>query len=219
MYEVPDTVAIDVALLPPEPIIEMAISANQTLLAGNPGGGIRLDRADCLPHITVAMLPARSEDIPEIMGIVNRIARRCSPITMTIDAVSKHRSGAGETISAFHILRTDIHALFHKTIMNALKSYTAPSAGPPAFFEEVSELSIDCLLQFPKRSAYERYSPHITLGFGDLPELLPGIGFPVRFEATKAAICHMGGHCTCRRIIAGFDLGAGISFAPKNTIR
>lgn len=209
MNELPDTIAIDVVLLPPGPIMDLAIGANRTLLAGNPDGGIRLDRENCLPHISVAMLPARSGDVPEITAKVDRITRQCSPMAMTIDAVAKHRPGMGGTVSAFHILRTEIHQLFHKTVMNALKPYSAPPVGPPIFVGEASAPSVDCLLRFPKTSAYERYSPHITLGFGDLPELIPGLDFPVRFEATRAAICHLGSHCTCRRVLAEFGLGTG----------
>ncbi len=218
MHEALDTVAIDIVLLPPGPIMDMAISANRTLLAGSPGGEIRLGRGGCIPHVSVAMLPAKRGDIPEIVADLDRIARQCSPMTMTIDAVAKDRSSTRGTVSAFHIPRTDILSLFHKTVMNAVKPYTASTVGPPAFFGQTSAPSIDCLLRFPARAAYERYSPHITLGFGDLPELLPGIDLPVRFETTKAAVCHMGSYCTCRRIIAGFGLGVGV-FAAHGATR
>ncbi|WP_292518548.1 hypothetical protein [Methanoculleus sp.] len=207
MHELPDTVAIDIVLLPPGPVMDTAISANRTLLAGNPDGGIRLDREDCLPHISVAMLPARRENLGEIIRRVDRISRQCSPMTLTIDAVAKHRTSTGETVSVFHILRSEIIQLFHKSVMNAIKPFPVPQAGPGIFVDEAPASSLDCLSRFPKTSAYERYSPHITLGFGDLPELIPGIDFPIRFEAARAAICHLGSHCTCRRILAGFDLG------------
>ncbi|ABN58119.1 MULTISPECIES: 2'-5' RNA ligase family protein [Methanoculleus] len=206
MHELPETIAVDVVLLPPGPIMDMAVGANRTLLAGNLDGGIRLDRENCLPHISVAMFPARSGDIPEIAAKVERIARQCSPMVLTIDSVAKHKN-AGEIVSTFHILRTEILQLFHKSVMNALKPYLAPAAGPEMFAGEASAPSVDCLLRFQKTSAYEHYSPHITIGFGDLPEIIPGIDFPVRFEAAKAALCHLGSHCTCRRILAGFDLG------------
>ncbi|MDV4344115.1 hypothetical protein HL657_13260 [Methanoculleus sp. YWC-01] len=219
MHELPDTVAIDIVLLPPGPIMDMAIGANRALLAGNPDGGIRLDRECCLPHISVAMFPARSGDIPEITAKVGRITRRCSSMAMTIDAVAKHRSGMGETVSMFHILRAEILQLFHKAVMSAVKPYQAPSAGPAMFTGDASTASIDCLLRFQKTSAYEHYSPHITLGFGDLPEIIPGIDFPVRFETTKAAICHLGSHCTCRRVLAEFDLGTRASAARGRTAR
>jgi hypothetical protein len=219
MHELPDTVAVDVVLLPPGPIMDMTISANRTLLAGNPDGGIRLDRENCLPHISVAMLPVRREDIPGIVAKVGRIAGQCSPMAMTVDAVAKHRSSTGETVSVLHILRPEILQLFHKTVMNAVKPYSAPAAGPEIFFEEVSGPSVDCLLRFQKTSVYERYSPHITLGFGDLPELIPGIDFPVRFEVTRGAVCHLGAHCTCRQVLAGFDLGTRAPTARRRTAR
>lgn len=214
MHELPDTVAVDVVLLPPGPIMDMAISANRTLLAGNQDGGIRLDHEDCLPHITAAMLPAKREDIPEVIARVDRITRRCSPMTVTIDTVAKHRTGTGGIVPVFHIPRTEILQLFHKTVMNALMPYEAPPAGPGMFAGEASALSVECLARFGKSGAYEHYSPHITLGHGDLPELIPGIDLPVRFEVTKAAVCHLGAHCTCRRVLAVFGLGTGASTAP-----
>ncbi|HOI57245.1 MULTISPECIES: hypothetical protein [unclassified Methanoculleus] len=207
MHELPDTVAVDIVLLPPGPIMDMAISANRTLLAGNPDGGIRLDRENCLPHISVAMLPVRREDVPEIVTKVGRIAGQCSPMAMTVDAIAKRRGGTGETVSVLHILRPEILQLFHKTVMNAVAPYSAPPAVPENFLGEVSGPSADCLRRFQKISAYERYSPHITLGFGDLPELIPGLDFPLRFEVTGGAVCHLGAHCTCRRVLAGFELG------------
>ncbi|HQD25054.1 MULTISPECIES: hypothetical protein [Methanoculleus] len=207
MHELPDTVAIDVVLLPPRPIMDTAIGVNRTLLAGAPDGGIRLGWEDCLPHISVAMFPAKRDDLREITRTVDKISRQCSPMSLTIDAVAKRRTGAGRTVSVFHILRTEIIQLFHKTVMNALKPYWALDVGPESFAGGASGSSIDCLTRFPKLSAYERYSPHITLGYGDLPELIPGVDLPLRFEATKAAICHLGEHCTCRHVLAEFDLG------------
>lgn len=219
MHELPDTVAVGVVLLPPGPIMDLAIGANRTLLAGNPDGGIRLDNEGCLPHISVAMFPAKREDIPAITAKVGRVSQRCSPMSLTIDAVAKHRVKTGKTVSVFHILRPEILQLFHKTIMNAVKPYQASPTGLGMFASEASVASVDCLLRFPKTSAYERYSPHITLGFGDLPELIPGIDFPVRFEATKVAICHLGNHCTCRSVLAEFDLGAGVLAGQGRAIR
>ena len=219
MHELPDTVALDVVLLPPGPVMDMAIGANRTLLAGNPGGGIRLDRENSLPHISVAMFPARREDLPEITAKIGRITRQCSPMALAADTVAKHRTKTGKTVSTFHILRTEVLQLFHKTVMNTVTSRSAPPAGPPMFAEEVSALSVDCFLRFPKTAAYERYSPHITVGFGDLPELIPGIDFPVRFKVTRAAVCHLGGHCTCRRVLAEFSLGARAPAVRGGAIR
>lgn len=87
------------------------------------------------------------------------------------------------------------------------------------FMGEVSAPSVDCLARFMKTGAYEHYSPHITLGYGDLPELIPGLDLPLRFEVAKAAVCHLGAHCTCRRVLAGFGLGTGRLAAPGGAAR
>jgi len=219
MHELPDTVAVDIALLPPGPIMDLAISANRTLLAGNRDGGIRLAHEDCLPHITVAMLPAKHEEIPEIVAKMDRITRQCSPMTVTIDAVAKRRTGTGGIVPVFHIHRAEILQLFHKTVMNAVMPHAAPPAGPGMFMGEVSAPAVDCLARFMKTGAYEHYSPHITLGYGDLPELIPGLDLPLRFEVTRAAVCHLGAHCTCRRVLAVFGLGTGRLAAPGGAAR
>ncbi|MDV2480763.1 2'-5' RNA ligase family protein [Methanoculleus sp. Wushi-C6] len=219
MHELPDTVALDIVLLPPGPVMDMAINANRTLLAGNHDGGIRLDREDCLPHITVAMLPVKREDIRDVVARVDRITRHCSPMTVTIDSVAKYHTGTGGTIPVFHVFRAEILQLFHKTVMNAVKPYAAPPAGPGMFAGEVSASSVDCLARFGKAGAYEHYSPHITLGYGDLPELVPGLALPLRFEVARAAVCHLGAHCTCRRTLAEFGLGTGQLTAPGGTAR
>jgi 2'-5' RNA ligase len=214
MHELPDTVAVDIVLLPPGPIMDLAISANRTLLAGNQDGGIRLDHENCLPHITVAMLPAKRENIPEVVARVDRITRQCSPMTVTIDAVAKRRTGMGGIVPVFHIPRVEILQLFHKAVMNAVLPYEAPPVGVGMFVGEASAPSVDCLARFMKAEAYEHYSPHITLGYGDLPELIPGLDLPLRFEVTRAAVCHLGAHCTCRRVLAGFGLGTGRLSTP-----
>jgi hypothetical protein len=212
MSEHEGTIAIDVVLFPPEPVADETINANRTLLAGNPGGGIRLDHRDCLPHISVAMIPVRLDEFPAIVADVERIVRKCSPMTLTIDAIAKRRASAGEIVSAFHILRTEILQLFHKSVMKALEPYSAPSSGTRMFAdEEVAASTVDCFLRFPAASAYRNYSPHITIGFGETPRILPGLELPMRFEVQKAAICHLGSHCTCRKVLAGFDLGTGIT--------
>jgi hypothetical protein len=207
MTEPTETIAIDVVLMPPEPVMDIAISVNQTLLARNPDGGIRLNRTDCLPHISVAMAPIRQGDLHKVVAGLDRIVRRCSSMTLTIDSIAKHRTPNGEMVSVFHIPRIEILQLFHKSVMKAVEPHHAPAVGTHIFADrEVSASSLDCLLRFPGTSAYKDYSPHITLGFGELPRIVPGVDLPLRFEVTKAALCHLGNHCTCREALAGFEL-------------
>lgn len=203
-----NTVAIDVVLLPPGPVIDEAIRINRALIAGKADGEIRLGRTACIPHITVAMAAVRKSDLGEVEAAVGRIARHCTPMTLTIDAI-EHVAvpTTGERVSAFHLLRPEIIQLFHKRVMNAIAGYALPEAAPEMFADEgVADSSVGCLRRFREQSSFSRYSPHITLGFGEIEPRLPGLDLPLRFEATRVAICHLGNHCTCREILAEFEL-------------
>ncbi len=207
MNTLPDTPAIDVVLLPPGPVMDVAIQANRTLIALDRDERIVLDRRNCIPHITVAMAVVRRENLPEVAAAVGRIVRHCTPMTLTIDRIAHSRVSSGDTVSVFQIRRTDILQLLHKAVMKAMKPYRAPEVSPRiSADEDAPASSMDCVLRFPERSSFRNYAPHITVGFGKLPPMLPGLNLPLRFESRKAAICHLGSHCTCRSILSSFTL-------------
>ncbi len=207
MSILPDTVAIDIVLIPPGPVVDEAIRINQALIMGNSDGEIALSREGSIPHISVAMAAVRRDDLPAVTRAIERIVQHCTPMTLTIDAIEHRSASNGDRVSAFHVLRPEIIQLFHKTVMNAVSRYAVSGATPEMFADErVEESSVDYLRRFPETSSFSRYSPHITLGFGEIEPLLPGLDFPIRFEATRAAICRLGNHCTCREILAEFAL-------------
>src|SRR5205809_1113023 len=52
------------------------------------------------------------------------------------------------------------------------------------------------------KSSFGSYTPHITLGHGGEPPWIE----PFSFEATTAAVCHLGRFCTCRRVLRQWTL-------------
>jgi hypothetical protein len=50
---------------------------------------------------------------------------------------------------------------------------------------------------FPSRSSFAFFWPHITVGYGEAPS----IDTPVSFTAVSLALCHLGNHCTCRKVL------------------
>lgn len=207
MSTLPDTVAIDIVLLPPGPVMDEAIRINQALIMGNSDGEIILSREGAVPHISVAMAAVRRDNLPELTRAVERIVQHCTPMTLTIDAIEHQSVSSGDWISAFHVLRPEIIQLFHKTVMNAVSRYAVADVTEEIFAgERVTASTVDCLRRFPETSSFSRYSPHITLGFGEIEPLLPGLDFPIRFEVTRAAIYRLGNHCTCREILAEFEV-------------
>jgi hypothetical protein len=55
---------------------------------------------------------------------------------------------------------------------------------------------------YPEKSAFENFFPHITIGYGQINNL----SFAAEFTASKLALCHLGNHCTCRKILAAIQL-------------
>ncbi|KUG20610.1 MAG: 2'-5' RNA ligase family protein [Methanomicrobiaceae archaeon] len=202
---IPDEAAIDVVLLPPEPIMEEAIRINQALQIACPDQEIVLDNKTCIPHITVAMAAVRSGNLPAIARELERIVGKCSPLPLSITGIETHTTGSGEKIAGFVIRRTDALQLFHKTVVSTLRPYALSRVEQAMFArapgEAVTESSLDCVRRFFEHSSFGHYSPHITLGFGELAGPLPGLSFPLQFHVPKAAVCHLGNHCTCRAIL------------------
>ena len=56
---------------------------------------------------------------------------------------------------------------------------------------------------FVRTKILENYHPHITLGMG----VLLGLNLPISFIASRLALCHLGTHCTCKKILTEFKLG------------
>ena len=46
------------------------------------------------------------------------------------------------------------------------------------------------------------FDPHITVGFGETDKFI----LPIEFTASTIALCQLGNHCTCRKVIISSDL-------------
>lgn len=64
--------------------------------------------------------------------------------------------------------------------------------------QQVEEVTMYWIKNYPKESSFEKFSPHITIGFGEVEGETCGIKFPLRFSVSKLALCHLGNYCTCR---------------------
>jgi len=68
----------------------------------------------------------------------------------------------------------------------------------------VGESTLQWIKNYPAESGYENFFPHITLGYGEIRlESLPA-----RFNVSKIALCRLGNHCTCRKVLAAAELTA-----------
>ncbi len=195
--------AVDVVLLPDEAMTDKAIEANAELVKKF-GRKIVLNKKNCLPHISLAMGCIDEEDIAAIEGILRSIVTRSSLGDLTILGVRVSENSAGEKVSAFEVGETKELKSLHETIMERLEPYlgrdvTAEEIGD----EEVAETTLLWIKNYREKSSFGKFFPHITIGYGEVSNLPP---FPIKFAASKLALCYLGNHCTCRRVLASVEL-------------
>jgi len=192
-------IAVDVVLLLPEEVTNQAIETNKRLLTqySNP---IILDKENCLPHISLAMGCIDKHDIPNIEKILQTVALKHNPGQLNIRKINISTNSFGEKVSAFEVEKTEKLLSLHEKIMRRMSPYfsydvTAEMVlSPPA----ASESTLLWIKSYAEKSAFENFFPHITIGYGQLEEF----PFSAEFTASKLALCHLGNHCTCRKVLA-----------------
>lgn len=186
--------AIDIAILPPESIVGLAIEYNKKILPHD--DRIILEKGVVRPHITLAMAGIYEDNMRYLQNTLRSISANYNPFTIEIDGFN------GKWLT---IQNTDVLQNLHEDIMDGIKEITDqtidesmvgdppnPDADYPA-----KEFSANFVGVFREQKAYENFNPHITCGAdGDGGEAL------VReFEATNLSVCQLGGYCTCRDVL------------------
>ena len=198
-------IAVDVVLLPSGEMTDYAIEVNRELLKTF-DNKIILDRENCLPHISLAMGCIDEENIPDIEKILRDIAEQYSFRELRVIDIRAETIPAGKKVSGFKIEKTKELQLLHEEVMQRLTPYftydvaTAMLFSPP----EVEEATLFWIKNYPEKSSFENFSPHITIGFGETDK----VKVPIKFAASKLALCHLGNHCTCRKVLVSTELGS-----------
>jgi hypothetical protein len=114
--------------------------------------------------------------------------------------MSVRPSQTGGTVTSLEIARAPALQALHEAVMRATTPLFTHDATPEMFVgpEPVTESTLGWVNDYPSAASFERFWPHVTLGMGTLPEGLP---LPARSRASRLALCHLGPHCTCRRIL------------------
>jgi hypothetical protein len=190
--------AVDIVLLPSGPMEDMVIEINRELVR-HFGKKIVLNRENCFPHISLCMGVLEDKNIPAVSKILTHIGEKGSPLRLAATGLSAHADSKGEMVSVFEIKITEKLQLLHETIMKATTQFltykvTADMLAPPPPF---SKGTFQWIKNYPEKSAFKNFRPHITAGFGETEVKW----LPFGFTASKPALCHLGNHCTCRKIL------------------
>lgn len=195
--------AVDIVLLPSDEIVYNVITLNRQLVEKF-GARIVLDKANCLPHISLAMGCIEEEVIPKIVNILTGIVKSNPVGELSISGVRISQNARGEDVSSLEVERTANLQRLHERIMEAMEPYFGHDVTEDMIYPsgEVAESSLDWIRSYRLKSSFERFWPHITLGYGVIEE----VKFPAKLEVSKLALCWLGDHCTCRKILAAVEI-------------
>lgn len=196
-------IAVDVVLLLSEEIIDLAIEVNRELLKTF-DNKIVLNKESCLPHISLAMGAIERDNLINIDNILQKLANQFSSMPLNIIDIYVDTIPTGKKVSGLKIEKTNELQLLHESIMKKLNSYFSYDItlnmiySPP----QVEKITLFWIKNYLKKSSFENFFPHITVGFGETDK----VKLPVNFTASKLALCHLGNYCTCRKILLSTEL-------------
>jgi len=195
--------AVDVVLLPDEAMTDRAIEAN-TEMVRKYGTEIVLDKSSCLPHISLAMGCIEDSDIGAAGKVLEGIAEQNPVGELKVVSVQVTENAKGEKVSVFKVERTQQLRAIHERVSQKLAKYFSFDVTRNMIYgsEKVAETTLLWIKNYREKSSFEMFSPHITIGCGQV-ETLAG---PIEFRASQLALCHLGNHCTCRKVLVSVSV-------------
>ncbi|MBT8507642.1 hypothetical protein AZH53_04315 [Methanomicrobiaceae archaeon CYW5] len=199
-----ETIAIDVVLLPPPEVAAAALALNQRLIEQTGDRSIVLDPSGCLPHVSLAMRSIPRRTLPSLTAALDRLALSSLPLDLRIAGAVAVTTESGDVVSGINLEKSEPLLILHRSVMAQVNCVPAEECAPGDLSmdagEEIAPFTCNYVNGYADQSAYDRYSPHITLGHGDVTSLEDAaVAQTARFSSL--AVCHLGNHCTCREIL------------------
>ncbi len=196
-------IAIDVVLLPPEKIMDICIDINKK----DPNAFSKLNKEDNLPHITLVMGIVDSEELTKIDEILEEVALNFSAIELDIIGISYIVTPDNVKSYQFDFKENNDIKRLHKILMKKLLPFLSDDVKLEMFYkennEEIDKVSMHWVKMYKeKHGDPKNYEPHISLKCTQAEYN----SFPIKFTASRLAICHLGNYCTCRKIFYKTEL-------------
>ncbi len=190
-------IAVDVVLLPDEQTTAGAIDLNKTL-SETTTSKIALNRENCLPHISLAMGCIDKNDLARIEKVLRQITNKYPVKELKVTGLDLHINSLGEQVSLLGVEKTEQLRLLHETVMEKLETFfTYDVTADMLLSEKVAPTTLLWIKNYRQSSSFENFSPHITIGYGKAG----GIELLAEFEVCQMALCHLGNHCTCKKVL------------------
>ena len=200
----PEYYAIDVVLVPEENVTDISIGINRKLVEKTGDSSISLGKNSCIPHISLAMCMIPADCAVEIRDALYRVIRNCLPYKASFAGYAVVETSGGNVVSGADIVRDEIILSIQDRVVRILDEFRSTGMTGECFLGDsslITPFSIDYSENYFEKQTGGNFSPHITLGNGNVNEIpVQGI-FPEYFDCRRIAICRLGNHCTCAEII------------------
>jgi len=192
-------IVIDVALLPPEEIMDICIKINQ---ADNSQPFISLAKDDWRPHLSLAMAAVEKNDISKINQKIEEIAESTEALKLKVSGIHHEVMPNQKASKLFAVEANKELADLHQKLFAAIWPYASYQVDIGMFYADsggsIEPVSTYWVSNYGKKYGHrEKYHPHITLGCGQAEH----DQFPLQFTASRLAVCQMGSYCTCRHLL------------------
>jgi hypothetical protein len=190
--------AVNIAILPPDPVMDVALQWNQALCKIRPGN-IVLSKTRYFPHISLAMGCLSSDTLEQAKGILQSIAKKHAVMELRTPRIKTSDTAYSDPVVAFDIEPCDALIALHVSVVSDFTSLLTQDAteadldDPPPIAPD----ALDWINSYIPQYSHPHFWPHITVGFGVLPNPFNSFAF----TASRLALCHLGNHCTCARIL------------------
>ena len=190
-------IAIDVVLLPSEEVMDICIEVSKKFKPRS-----RLNKINCLPHISLAMGVIEEKQLGEIGRILDSVSKQFSSQKLEITKVDCSIKPDGRKSYGFKVKKSKKLKELHKKVMDGIVPLCDYKYVTIEMFNQddpVEEISTYWVKNYGKKYGNPTlFKPHISLS---CKEDVVYDQVPIKFLAKRLALCHLGDHCTCRRIL------------------
>jgi hypothetical protein len=195
--------AVDIALIPEAEALDFFIGLNRRLVEMSGDRSIQLGESACLPHISLAMGRVRAPDIGDIKERLSKAVSGYIPYDAFYKGYAVVAGSGGDPVSGADVVRDETIEKLQEIVAGVLGDFSSGKMTPECFSgytSVITDFSLDYSENYLTRQIGENFSPHITIGHGDITKVM-GLQPPENFSCDRLAICRLGNHCTCAEIL------------------
>ena len=194
--------AVDIVLLPPDKIINLAIGLSRRAYEQGESE-VMLNNIDRMPHITLLQGCLSEESQGDVVARMQNLSQTFSPLAVEIikhgqDGLTIRRTG--EIVRLHNSIMDQISA-----VINEFCDYDSMLESKEHAFDWAKTIEGYYFNTYIAQSSRDNFHPHITT-FNSEEE--NDVDLPITFTADRLALCHMGDHGTCRKILFETKLSA-----------